>query len=396
MRERTRKFKKDKRAYYSLIVLTVLLALSLPAELIFNERPLVMTVDGKSYYPIFSNVSIADLGGESDVPITNFQSKELMDFLNGIEPEKIDLSSMFGDEDEDEDEDEGEGGENESVINSGGASESVIEYRKHEFSFIWAPVRYDEASNTYKGAGERVALLSPTEARVDGHYLGTDKEGKDVLARLVYGFRISLCFGLALAVTSTFFGCVIGGFQGFFGGLIDLLGQRLMEIWGSMPRLYLLIIFSSFLASQGQMSNSLHMLVLFGILNLTAWMGMAAYMRAEFLRSRNLEYVKAAKALGVSDFKIMLHHILPNSLTPIITFFPFAVSGGIFALVSLDFLALGVRYPAPSLGELLNQGKDNLHALWILIPTFIVLTVTLTLLTFIGEGVRNAFDPRRR
>ena len=384
LKEKIGKFKKDKRAFYSLVVLSTLFLLSLPAELIFNERPLIMSVDGNRYYPALGEeVSLSDFGGDSAVPITNFQSKELMDFLNGIAPEEVDLSSMFGDEDEDEEEEEME----ETV--------ATLTLAKHDYSFIWALVRYDEDAHTYKPSGERVALLSPAESRGDGHYLGTDKEGKDVLARVVYGFRISLGFGVGLALTSTIIGCLIGAFQGFFGGLIDLFGQRLTEVWGSMPRLYLLIIFSSFLVSQGQLDNNLHMLVLFGILNLTAWMGMAAYMRAEFLRSRNLEYVKAARALGVSDFKIMLHHILPNSLTPIITFFPFAVSGGIFALVSLDFLALGVRYPAPSLGELLNQGKDNLHALWILIPTFIVLTVTLTLLTFVGEGVRNAFDPRR-
>ncbi len=383
LKEKLHKFRKDKRAYYSFVFLSFLFLASLPAELIFNDRPLKMTVDGKSYYPVFEEVSISDLGGESDLPISNFKSEELMNFLNGIEPEEIDLSDMFGDDDMFGDEEEPE-------------EKTSKKLKRHDCGFTWPLVHYDAEANTYKPAGERVALLSPEDGNADGHYLGTDKEGKDVLARLVYGFRISLSFGLALAITSTFFGCIIGGLQGFFGGLIDLLGQRCTEIWGSMPRLYLLIIFSSFLASQGQLNNNLHMIVLFGILNLTAWMGMAAYMRAEFLRSRNLEYVKAARALGVSDFKIMLHHILPNSLTPIITFFPFSVSGGIFALVSLDFLALGVRYPAPSLGELLNQGKDNLHALWILIPTFIVLTFTLTLLTFIGEGVRNAFDPRRR
>lgn len=382
LKEKIHKFKKDKRAYYSLIVLTTLFLCSLPAELFFNERPLVMSVDNTYYFPIFETVSISDLGGDSDVPITNFQSEELLNFLNGVPPKKIDLISMFGEEEDDD-------------FNMEEPKPSKP-LRKHDYSFIWPLVRYDAEANTVKPAGVRVALLSPAESIADGHYLGTDKEGKDVLARIVYGFRISLAFGLLLAITSTIIGCFIGAFQGFFGGLIDLFGQRLTEIWGSMPRLYLLIIFSSFLMSHGQLSNSLHLLVLFGILNLTAWMGMAAYMRAEFLRARNLEYVKAAKALGVSDFKIMVNHILPNSLTPIITFFPFSVSGGIFALVSLDFLSLGVRYPAPSLGELLNQGKDNLQAWWILIPTFIVLTVTLTLLTFIGEGVRNAFDTQRK
>jgi microcin C transport system permease protein len=163
-----------------------------------------------------------------------------------------------------------------------------------------------------------------------------------------------------------------------------------------MPRLYLLIILSSFLANQSrQMTDREHYWLLFFVLNLTAWMGIATYIRAEFLKARNFEYVKAARALGVSSRRIMFRHILPNSLTPVITFLPFSVTGGILALVSLDFLALGVRYPAPSLGELLRQGQENLQAVWILLPTFLVLTVTLTLLTFIGDGIRDAFDPRR-
>ncbi len=195
-----------------------------------------------------------------------------------------------------------------------------------------------------------------------------------------------MLFGISLAITGTIVGCLLGGVQGYFGGWIDLIGQRLTEIWGSMPRLYILIILSSFLVPSA--------LILFVILNLTAWMGIAAYIRAEFLKGRNLEYVKAAKAMGVSNFEIMRRHILPNSLTPVITFFPFEVTSGILALVSLDYLNLGVPSPAPSIGELLSQGKTNLHAIWILLPTFTALTLTLTLLTFVGEGIRNAFDPR--
>ena len=221
----------------------------------------------------------------------------------------------------------------------------------------------------------------------DGHYLGTDDRGRDVLARLIYGFRISLIFGASLAITGTLIGCLIGGAQGFFGGWVDLAGQRLTEIWGSIPRLYILIILSSFLVPS--------VLILFLILNLTAWMGIAAYIRAEFLKIRNFEFIKAAKGLGVSNFTIMRRHILPNALTPVVTFFPFEVTAGIFALVSLDFLNLGVPSPAPSIGELLAQGKNNLQALWILLPTFTALTSMITLLTFVGEGIRNAFDPRK-
>jgi microcin C transport system permease protein len=264
---------------------------------------------------------------------------------------------------------------------------------------VWPPVRYDYRYIPTETKTGRVALAAPYQTTepdgkgiiesswLDGHYFGTDDRGRDVLARLLYGFRISMIFGISLAITGTVIGCLFGGIQGFFGGWIDLIGQRLTEIWGSMPRLYILIILSSFLVPSA--------LLLFLILNLTAWMGIAAYIRAEFLKIRNLEYVKSAKAMGVSNFGIMRRHILPNALTPVITFFPFEVTAGILALVSLDYLNLGVPSPAPSMGELLAQGKNNLQAIWILLPTFTALTCTITLLTFVGEGIRNAFDPRK-
>ncbi|WP_371832126.1 ABC transporter permease subunit [Nitrospina watsonii] len=269
----------------------------------------------------------------------------------------------------------------------------------HDVWALWPAVRYDYKYIPTESSTGRVALAAPYEepsvdgSRLipssweDGHYLGTDDRGRDVLARLIYGFRISMIFGISLAITGTIIGCLLGGVQGFFGGWIDLIGQRMTEIWGSIPRLYILIILSAFLVPSS--------LLLFAILNLTAWMGIAAYIRAEFLKGRNLEYVKAARALGVSNPSIMRRHILPNSLTPVITFFPFEVTAGILALVSLDYLNLGVPSPAPSIGELLAQGKNNLQAIWILLPTFLLLTTTLTLLTFVGDGIRNAFDPRK-
>ncbi len=268
-----------------------------------------------------------------------------------------------------------------------------------EYWMLWPPVRYDYKYIPTESISGNVVLAAPystpagesggfvPSSWVDGHYLGTDDRGRDVLARLVYGFRISMFFGISLAITGTLLGCLIGGTQGFFGGWVDLIGQRITEIWGSIPRLYILIILSSFLVPSA--------LLLFVILNLTAWMGIAAYIRAEFLKIRNFEFVKAAKAMGVSNFTIMRRHILPNGLTPVVTFFPFEVTAGILALVSLDYLNLGVPSPAPSIGELLAQGKNNLQAIWIILPTFCVLTAGITLLTFIGEGVRNAFDPRK-
>ena len=268
-----------------------------------------------------------------------------------------------------------------------------------DYWILWPPIRYDYKYIPTESIAENVVLAAPYKivnketnqvtksSWLDGHYLGTDDRGRDVLARLIYGLRISMIFGISIAIAGTIIGCLLGGIQGYFGGWVDLIGQRLTEIWGSIPRLYILIILSSFLVPSA--------LLLFLILNLTAWMGIAAYIRAEFLKIRNFEYVKSAKAMGVSNFRIMYKHILPNALTPVITFFPFEVTAGILALVSLDFLNLGVPSPAPSIGELLAQGKTNLQAIWILLPTFITLTATLTMLTFVGEGIRNAFDPKR-
>ena len=268
-----------------------------------------------------------------------------------------------------------------------------------DYWILWPPIRYDYKHIPTESKTGNVVLAAPykiinketsqvtNSSWVDGHYLGTDDRGRDVLARLIYGLRISMIFGISVAIAGTIIGCFLGGIQGYFGGWVDLIGQRLTEIWGSIPRLYILIILSSFLVPSA--------LLLFLILNLTAWMGIAAYIRAEFLKIRNYEYIKSAKAMGVSNFRIMRKHILPNALTPVITFFPFEVTAGILALVSLDFLNLGVPSPAPSIGELLAQGKTNLQAIWILLPTFITLTTTLTMLTFVGEGVRNAFDPKR-
>ena len=420
------KFNSDKRARYSLIVLMTFFFLTLPAEFLCNVRPILLVVDSKPYFPILLTYSEQDFGGpllsEPDYKSERFQrilrgespdtatAMNLSDFDEGSDES---LSLGLGDFD-DEEEDISSAPmiltledfeEDDNLTPLPKTQEQIFPdslttaLESRDFWMLWPPVRYDyKYIPSYSKTG-RVALAAPYQtessdkSRIipsswqDGHYLGTDDRGRDVLARLIYGFRISMLFGLALAITGTLLGCLLGGIQGFFGGWIDLIGQRLTEIWGSIPRLYILIILSALLTPS--------VWLLFGILNLTAWMGMAAYIRAEFLKGRNLEYVKAAKALGVSNFRIMGKHILPNSLTPVITFFPFEVTAGILALVSLDFLNLGVPSPAPSIGELLSQGKTNLQAIWILIPTFIVLTGALTLLTFVGDGIRNAFDPRK-
>ena len=401
------KFNSDKRARYSLLALMAIFFLTLPAEFLCNVRPTLFVVDGKPYFPILLTYSEQDFGGPL-LSEPDYKSERFLRILKGESPDSsadMDLSDFDEGDDiglilglEDFEEDDSLMPVTETKPET--IPESPVALAKpRDYWMLWPPVRYDYKYIPSHSVTGRVALAAPYETpsadknRIipsswrDGHYLGTDDRGRDVLARLIYGFRISMIFGLSLAVTGTLLGCLLGGIQGFFGGWIDLIGQRLTEMWGSIPRLYILIILSALLTPS--------VWLLFGILNLTAWMGIAAYIRAEFLRGRNLEYVKAAKALGVSNFRIMGKHILPNSLTPVITFFPFEVTAGILALVSLDFLNLGVPSPAPSIGELLSQGKTNLQAIWILIPTFVVLTGALTLLTFVGDGIRNAFDPRK-
>ncbi len=217
--------------------------------------------------------------------------------------------------------------------------------------------------------------------------MGTDDRGRDVFARLLYGFRLSVLFGFALTAVGTIIGIITGAVQGYFGGRTDLFFQRFIEIWGAMPELYLLIIFASIFKPS--------VLLLLALLSLFSWMGLSDYVRAEFLKGRNMEYVKAARALGVSNVTIMYRHLLPNGMTPVITFLPFRMSASILALTSLDFLGLGVPPSTPSLGELLAQGKANIDAWWLSLSTFTVLVGTLVLLIFIGEALRETFDPRK-
>lgn len=412
-KDQLRKFRSNRKAWISLWLLTGLVAASLPAELLFNDKPIYLRVAGTSYWPVFRTYTYQDFGGASPIPVQDYGNPRIQTLLEGGAYTLLDPERLYGPAQDDRTFDP-ELSDEEVLQRWRDAvdedQQEVSEFADHpsrEVFAIWPPLRYNHQSNTYDPQSGKENLVSPWPhpdedpllshrgGYLDGHWLGTDKQGKDVLARLVYGFRISMLFGIGLALSGTLVGCMLGALQGFFGGLVDLLGQRFTEVWASMPRLYLLIILSSFIANQNRdLSNAQHFWLLFGILNLTAWMGMATYMRAEFLKARNLDYVKAARALGVSNGTIMLRHILPNALTPVVTFLPFSITGGILALVSLDFLGLGVLYPAPSLGELLAQGQENLHAVWILIPTFIVLSGTLTLLTFIGDGVRQAFDPR--
>jgi len=408
------KFKHDKRAFISFILLLILFIVTTPAEFICNTRPIILVVEGKTFIPVLFSYSEKDFGGTL-LSEPDYLSKKFRNLLDGIPEDNYfdsndnNKSSSFDINLDDFEEqepvfsieiDDFEDEVNESHI-SPNTNGVILKPSKKPLDYwaLWPPVRYDYKYIPTESSTGNVVLAAPYKtidtatsqviesSWIDGHYLGTDDRGRDVLARLVYGLRISMMFGISIAITGTIIGCLLGGTQGYFGGWIDLIGQRLTEIWGSIPRLYILIILSSFLVPSA--------LLLFLILNLTAWMGIAAYIRAEFLKIRNFEYVKSAKAMGVSNFRIMRKHILPNALTPVITFFPFEVTAGILALVSLDFLNLGVPSPAPSMGELLAQGKNNLQAIWILLPTFVTLTATLTMLTFVGEGIRNAFDPKR-
>ncbi|MEY4265324.1 MAG: hypothetical protein RL373_1892, partial [Pseudomonadota bacterium] len=247
---------------------------------------------------------------------------------------------------------------------------------------IYPPVKYSYLTLNYFAKEPNPAGPS------SDNWFGTDDRGRDVLARLIYGFRLSVLFGLVLTLVGTVIGVFLGGLMGYFGGRFDLVSQRLVDIWRSMPELYLLIIFASIF------TPSIWLLVI--LLSLFSWINLSDYVRIEFFRNRALEYVRAAKALGLTNTQIMWRHILPNSLIPVITFLPFQMSAAILSLTSLDFLGLGVPPDTPSLGELLSQGKANLDAWWISLSTFIVLVGTLLLLTFMGEALRNAFDPRRK
>lgn len=383
LRDRCRKFRQSKRSYYSLIVLLALYGLTLPAELICNDRPLVLVVDGRWTFPVFFDYTFSDYGGEHDAPVVSYDSQRFTDLLEGRSTQ-INTAALYRD--------------------PGARGPVIVETTQGAPKSVWrinAPIPHSYRSTALDSELPRQALVGPfggdeqTPSGVsEHHWLGTDAYGKDVLARLIYGFRLSLTFGVALAVASTIIGCILGALQGYFGGLVDLAGQRATEIWGAIPELMLMMLLSDFLTRTGDLSDTQHILVLFAVLNLSAWMGMAAYMRAMFLKGRNLEYVRAARALGAGNTRIIFRHILPNSLTPIITFFPFAVSGGVMALVGLDFLGFGLKYPTPSLGEMLAQGQQHLEAWWVIVPTFVTLCVLLILLTFVGEGVRNAFDPR--
>jgi microcin C transport system permease protein len=327
------RFKRNRLGFVSLVLFVLLFVVSLAAELVSNDKPLLARYQGQLHVPVFKNPPETAFGGDFATPT---------DFLDPFIRQQFQQPGNWA---------------------------------------IYPLNPYHHGTLNYFAKEP-----NPAPPSAD-NWLGTDDRGRDLLARLLYGFRVSVLFALALTITGTILGVVTGAIQGFFVGKIDLAMQRFIEIWGAMPELYLLIIFSA--VFEPSVSLLLILLSLFG------WMGLSDYVRAEFLRNRQLDYVRAARALGLSNWAIIWRHVLPNSMTPVVTFLPFRMSAAILALTSLDFLGLGVPPGTPSLGELLAQGKNNIDAWWISISTFAVLVVTLLLLTFMGDALRDALDPRK-
>lgn len=322
-------FKSNKRGYISLWIFGTLLIASLFAEVIANDKPIYVEYNGKSYFPFFQEIAETEFGGV-------FETE-----ANYKDP-------------------------------------SVRKLIEENGKMIMPPIEY-----SYQFSLGSSVLTPPSE----NHLLGTDDNGRDVAARIIYGFRLSILFGLALTIATSIIGVSVGAITGFFGGWMDIFMQRFMEMWSSIPQLFLLIIISSTIV--------INIWLLWILLTLFLWMNLVDYVRAEVLRARKLEYVRAARALGVKQRKIIFNHILPNALVSTFTYIPFILTSAITTLATMDFLGFGLPSSYPSLGELTLQGKNNLDAPWLGITAFVVLSVMLSLLVFIGEALRDAFDPRK-
>jgi len=331
-RRRWQHFKANRRGYVSLWIFAVLFCVTLSAELVANDKPLLVRFQGDFYSPVFFTYAETEFGGDFET--------------------EADYRDPFV----------------EALITADGW-------------MIWPPIRY-----SYDTINLDLAVAAPAPPSAE-NWLGTDDQGRDVVARLIYGFRISVLFGLTLTLFSSLVGVAAGAVQGYFGGWTDLLFQRFIEIWTSVPSLYLLIIIASVIEPG--------FWILLGILLLFSWVSLVGVVRAEFLRARNFEYVQAARALGVGNLTLMRRHILPNAMVATLTFLPFILNASITTLTSLDFLGFGLPPGSPSLGELLAQGKANLQAPWLGFSGFFTIAIMLSLLIFIGEAVRDAFDPRK-
>jgi microcin C transport system permease protein len=348
-------FKANRRGYWSLWFFLVLFVLTLFAEFIANDKPLFIHYDGKNYFPVIFTYPDTEFGDDLGTA-ADYRDPHLQTFLD-----------------------------------------------EHHAIEIWTPIRF-----SYKTINDNPPSAFPSKptwmlnakdcdfaakngygrcGKLEYNWLGTDDQGRDVLARLIYGFRLSVLFGLVLTIVSSVIGVAAGAVQGYFGGWTDLLFQRFIEIWTSVPELYLLLIISSVLVPG--------FFVLLGILLLFSWVRLVGLVRAEFLRGRNFEYIQAARALGVSNRVIMFRHLLPNAMVATMTFLPFVMSSSVMTLTALDFLGFGLPPGSPSLGELLSQGKANVQAPWLGLTGFFTVALMLSLLIFIGEAVRDAFDPRK-
>lgn len=325
-------FKSNRRGFWSLWVFLFFFILSLFSEFIANDKPLLIAYNNSLFFPIFKSYPEQTFGGD-------FETEA--DYRDPYIQEKIHSKGWI----------------------------------------LWAPIRY-----TYDTINYDLPSPAPSKPTAE-NLLGTDDQGRDVFARLIYGFRISVLFGLILTSISSVIGIVVGGIQGYFGGKVDLICQRFIEIWSGLPVLYLLIIMGSLVEPSFWW--------LLGLMLLFSWMALVSLIRAEFLRARNFDYVRAARALGGTTFHIIFRHVLPNAMVATLTYLPFILNGAITTLTSLDFLGFGLPPGSPSLGEMLAQGKNNLHAPWLGITAFFSVAIMLSLLVFIGEAARDAFDPRK-
>jgi microcin C transport system permease protein len=333
MRRRWANFKANRRGYWSLWIIGTMILLSFMAEVIANDKPLILGYQGGIYFPVFFAYPETKFGGIFQTE-AEYRAREVQELIKA-----------------------GDGW------------------------MVWPAFRYNYETIDLETEGP------VPEAPSWRHWLGTDDIGRDVMARIIYGFRLSVIFGLVLTFFSSLVGITVGAVQGYFGGWIDLFGQRVVEIWAGLPVLFLLIILSSLIKP-----NAATLLLL---LMLFQWRALVMVVRAEVLRTRNFDYIRAARAMGESNFKIITIHILPNAMVSTLTFLPFILNGSITILTSLDFLGFGLPAGSPSLGELLAQGKANIQAPWLGLSGFFALAVMLTLLIFVGEAVRDAFDPRR-
>lgn len=331
-RRRLHNFKGNRRGYVSLWIFLVLFVVTLFAEFIANDKPLLVKFDGEFYFPVLATYEETVFGGDFET--------------------EADYRDAF-----------------------------VQELIEEKGWMLWPLIPY-----SYRTINYDLPVPAPSPPSTE-NWLGTDDQGRDVLARVIYGFRISVLFGLVLTLTSSIIGVAAGAIQGYFGGWVDLIFQRFIEIWSGLPTLFILIILASVI------EPSFWILLL--VLIVFSWMALVGVVRAEFLRVRNFEYIRAARALGVTEPVIMVRHALPNAMVSALTFLPFILNGSITTLTALDFLGFGLPPGSASLGELLQQGKANLQAPWLGFAGFIVLAVMLSLLIFIGEAVRDAFDPRK-